>query len=175
MFKGKQILILIVMMGGYTALTASMSYSGTSNPDGFAHQDSLPDVFMIGQNELLYEGLVTKCSHPLLTACQDSMDLAYRKWMEMLSNMEQFAEQSEFDIKGIKIWLNVFWDEEGRIDHLVYFPKPNSRNMDFGKLTKFFDKFIGNYKMDKLGSKCYSHYGSATFPTFADLYLNGKE
>lgn len=143
-------------------------------PDSGLSQDTLPEVFMIGQNEFLYEELVAKCSVPLLTACQDSMDLAYRKWMEMLSDMETYADKSEFDIKGIKIWLNVFWNEEGNIDHLVYFPKPNSRNMDFELLTQFFDNFVDYYQMDKISSKCFSHYGSATFPTFADLYLEGK-
>ena len=92
----------------------------------------------------------------------------------MLSDMETFADKSEFDIKGIKIWLNVFWNEEGNIDHLVYFPKPNSRNMDFDLLTQFFDNFVDNYKMEKISPKCFSHYGSATFPTFAELYLDGK-
>ena len=141
MFKVKEIIVLIVMtLGGSFALEASSCLLSPTSIEKPAHLDSLPEVFMIGQNELLYEGLVTKCNYPLLTVCQDSMDLAYTKWMQMLSNMEQFAEQSEFDIKGIKIWLNVFWDEDGTIDHLVYFPKPNSRNMDFTLLTKFFYK-----------------------------------
>lgn len=137
--------------------------------------DTLPVVFMIGQNELQYEGLVTECSNPLLTVCQDSMDLAYRQWMGMLNEMEQFAEKSEFDIKGIKIWLNVFWDAEGQIRHLVYFPKPNSRNMDFDLLTKFLFKFADNYQMDQPSAACFSHFASATFPTFAEYYLQEKE
>ena len=136
--------------------------------------DTLPHVFKIGENEIQYEDLVSECSNPLLSVCQDSMDLAYRSWMGMLSEMEQYAEKSDFDIKGIKIWLNVFWDAEGTIKHLVYFPKPNSRNMDFDLLTKFLDKFVDTYQMESSESKCYSHYGSATFPTFADLYLGEK-
>jgi len=126
---------------------------------------------MIGQNEIKYEDLVAKCSNPLLTVCQDSMDLAYRRWMGLLSDMEQYAEKSDFDIKGIKIWLNVFWNPDGTIKHLVYFPKPNSRNMNFDNLTKFMFKFMDNYAMESLDSKCYSHYGSASFPTFAEIYL----
>ena len=136
--------------------------------------DSLPAVFMIGQNELEYEALVSTCSYPLLTVCNDSMDRAYKYWMTMLSDMEQHAEKSEFDIKGIKIWLNVFWNADGSIKHLVYFPKPNSRNMDFSLLTKFFKKFVTDWNMDSIGGNCYSHYGSATFPTFADYYLRNK-
>jgi len=134
-------------------------------------QDTLPSVFRIGENESAYEALVSECSNPLLTVCQDSMDLAYRRWMTMLSEMEVFAEKSDFDIKGIKIWLNVFWSPDGEIKHLVYFPKPNSRNMDFDLLTKFFFNFVENYEMERLDDYCFSHYGSAAFPTFADIYL----
>jgi len=133
--------------------------------------DTLPKVFKIGEHELKYEDLVHKCSNPLLTVCQDSMDLAYRRWMEMLSEMEQYAEKSDFDIKGVKIWLNAFWNPDGTIKHLVYFPKPNSRNMNFDDLTKFMKKFIGQYSMEGLDDGCYSHYGSASFPTFAEIYL----
>lgn len=136
--------------------------------------DSLPQVFMIGDNEIDYEALVSVCSKPLLTVCNDSMDTAYRLWMGMLSDMEEYAEVSEFDIKGIKIWLNVFWNADGSIKHLVYFPKPNSRNMDFDLLTKFFNKFVESWNMQSLTAHCFSHYGSATFPTFADYYLQEK-
>jgi len=141
----------------------------------FTKIDSLPSVFMIGQNDILYEELVEECTHPLLTACQDSMDLAYQKWVELLSEMEVEAEKSEFDIKGIKIWLNVFWKPDGSIKHLVYFPKPTSRNMDFSDLTKFFGRFVKVYEMEKISNECYSHYGSATFPTFSNLYLKDSK
>ncbi len=137
-------------------------------------RDSLPSVFMIGQNDILYEELVEECTNPLLTACQDSMDLAYQKWVELLSEMELQAVQSEFDINGVKIWLNVFWRPDGSIKHLVYFPKPTSRNMDFSDLTKFFGRFVKVYEMEKISNDCYSHYGSATFPTFSSLYLDKK-
>lgn len=133
--------------------------------------DSLPQVFMIGENEIEYENLVSVCNKPLLNVYQDSMDMAYRYWMSMLSDMEKYAERAEFDIKGIKIWLNVFWNPDGTIKHLVYFPKPNSRNMDFDLLTKFFARFADHWIASSDEAKCYSHYGSATFPTFAELYL----
>ncbi len=136
--------------------------------------DSIPTVFKIGENEIAYEKLVSVCSQPLLSVCQDSMDLAYEKWMLMLSDMEKHAESAEFDIKGIKIWLNVFWNSDGTIKNLIYYPKPNSRNMDFDLLTKFLDSFSGTYSTEIQFSGCYSHYGSAAFPTFSSYYLNGK-
>ncbi len=137
--------------------------------------DTLPSVFMIGENEIEYEELVGNCNKLLLTVCNDSMDLAYRKWMGLLSDMEKYAEANDFDIKGIKIWLNVFWNTDGTIKHLVYYPKPNSRNMDFSKLSVFMDSFTEKYKMDFTYQKCFSHYGSAAFPTFADIYLGNQK
>jgi len=133
--------------------------------------DSLPEVFMIGENESEYEDLVTGCNTLLLSVCEDDMDLAYRKWLGLLSDMEKYAETKEIDIRGVKIWINVFWDKDGTIKHLVYYPKPNSKNMDFDKLSLFFVEFTAEYKMDFNIEKCFSHFGSATFPTFADIYL----
>ena len=140
-----------------------------------AHVDTLPQVFMIGQNEDKYENLVSTCSKPLLNVCDDSMDTAYRRWMLMLSDIEKYADKSEFDIKGIKIWLNVFWNSDGSIRHLVYFPKPNSRNMDFDDLTIFLGNFAKGYQMEIPASNCFSHYGSAAFPSFAEYYLNEEK
>ena len=155
-------------------LQASDLHLGSSITVIDSKLDSLPAVFQIGQNEAAYESLVSTCTNPLLTVCNDSMDLAYRTWMLMLSDMEKYAERSEFDIKGIKIWLNVFWNPDGTIKHLVYFPKPNSRNMDFDNLTLYLGEFVKHYKMEALDRACFSHYGSAAFPTFADYYLNEK-
>jgi len=133
--------------------------------------DTLPPVFLIGEHEFQYESKVKECDKLLLEVCQDSMQLAYKHWLLMLHDMEIYAESQDFDIKGIKIWLNVFWDAEGSIDKIVYYPKPNSRNTDFNQLTLFFEEFVEQYKFPLNYQSCFSHYGSATFPTFAKLYL----
>jgi len=136
--------------------------------------DSLPSVFMIGENEFEYEQLIKNCNELLLDVCEDSMQVAYKHWLLMLHDMEIYADANDFDIKGIKIWVNIFWDETGTIDQLVYYPKPNSRNTDFSELTVFFEKFVEQYQFPLKNQKCFSHYGSATFPTFAKLYLSNQ-
>ncbi len=136
--------------------------------------DSLPSVFMIGEHEFEYEQLVKNCNELLLDVCQDSMQVAYKHWLLMLHDMENYAETNNFDIKGIKIWVNIFWDESGTIDQLVYYPKPNSRNADFTELTSFFEKFVAQYRFPIENPQCFSHYGSATFPTFAKMYLSNQ-
>lgn len=134
-----------------------------------AAQD-LPKVFMIGENELEYESMVRDCNTMLLSVCQDSMNVAYDNWLTMLSDVENYAKSEDFDIKGVKIWINVFWNKDGSLKHIVYYPKPNSKNMDFDALTSFFQSFANNYKLSLEHVSCFSHYGSASFPTFSRLY-----
>lgn len=156
----------------YTAFFILMfGFIGYSYPiapaDHANKQDTMPVVSLIGEYGVEYEKLSLKCSDILLTVCQDSMELAYNKWVSMLSEMEIYSEEVEFDLKGIKIWLNVYWDESGGIKHIAYYPKPNSKNMDFKDLTMFFENFAGRYQLALRHDNCFSHYGSASFPTFA--------
>ena len=160
-------LIGLILLGYSSGILANELY--------LTQLDSLPKVFMIGENEDEYEELVATCNDPLLSVCNDSMDEAYKKWLGLLSDMEKFAESRDFDIRGIKIWLNVFWNTDGSIKHLVYYPKPNSRNMDFDLLSEFMLVFQSQYNMQFTNQKCFSHYGSAAFPTFADIYLSKEK
>lgn len=132
---------------------------------------NLPPVFMIGEYELAYESMVVECSDHLLSVCDESMDSAYIEWLLMLKDIEDFSEAQSFDIRGIKVWLNIFWNPNGTIRHLVFYPKPNSRNMDFEELRQFFLQFVNQYTFKKSNGACFSHYGSAKFPSFAEMYI----
>lgn len=132
-----------------------------------ATAQDVPKVFMIGENEKDYEALVGECQNILLSVCDNSMEEAYDKWSTMLSDMEKYAEKSQFDLKGIKVWINVFWNNDGTFKNIVYYPKPNSKNMDFEELTSFLYGFVADYQFDVKSDACYSHFGSASFPTFA--------
>ncbi len=127
----------------------------------------VPEVFLIGEHEDQYEEMIGDYQDLLLSVCNNSMDMAYDKWLEMLMQMENYADSLNYDIKGVKIWINVFWDKEGNIDHIVYYPKPNSKNMDFDKLSTFFKEFTKVYQMNIEADSGFSHYGSASFPSFA--------
>ena len=140
-----------------------------STPAFCSVQDSLPQVFMIGDHELEYESLVVECSDILLGVCDDSMEEAYEHWLLMLHDIEKFAIEQDVEIRGTKLWLNAFWNTDGSIKNLVFYPKPNCRNIDFDELTTFFNDFITDYKFTKMNSNCFSHYGSATFPTHTEL------
>jgi hypothetical protein len=125
-----------------------------------------PKVFMIGEYEQKFESLVSDHSQLLLNVCDNSMDEAYSKWMDLLVMIDDFAVENSIDIKGSKIWLNVFWNTEGEIDNIVFYPKPHSKNMDYKILTELFTKFIPTYQSDLRFAENFSHYGSASFPTY---------
>lgn len=128
--------------------------------------DTLPSVFMIGEHEEAYAEMLSVQPELLMTVCNDNMDYAYSNWLHFLQSIEQFAIESDIDINGVKLWINVFWNPDGNIKHIAFFPKPNSRNMDYDYVKVLFSQFILNYETDLEYDKIFCHYGSASFPSF---------
>ncbi len=133
--------------------------------------DKLPKVFLIGEYEELYNSFINLYPGSLLEVSNDSMELAYVNWMYLLKDMEEHSRAIDFDLNGLKIWMNVFWNKNGSIDYITYYPRPNSRNMDFKKLTAFLIDFVNKYKPRLKGNKNFVHYGSARFPSFSEMYI----
>ena len=131
----------------------------------FAQDDVLPKVFIIGEHENQFETLARDHSTMLLTVCNDDIDVAYDRWLGMLKEMEHYATYIDYDLKGVKMWLNVFYEPNGKVKHIAYYLKPNSKNVKTDELTAFFSSFMNHYTFPLVADKRYSHYGSATFPT----------
>jgi hypothetical protein len=127
----------------------------------------LPSVFRIGEFDHAFETLSKDHNTILLSVCGDNMDLAYERWIEMMMDVEDYADQINYDIKGVKVYMYVFWNADGSVAHLAFYPKPNSRNIPHEELTAFFKGFIKNYQIPLSSDQGFSHYGSASFPTFA--------
>ena len=132
-------------------------------------EQATPDdrVSLIGEQEETFAAL--SVSHPgiLLGVCGNDMDYAYEKWMIMLGAMEDYAEAIGYDIQGLKTYMYVYWNADGTIAHLAFFPKTKSRNIPIADLRTFFSGFVETYQMQIKTEEGFSHYGSAAFPTFA--------
>ena len=128
----------------------------------------------MGEFGKAYEILVSECEVPLNDILGSSMDSTYHHWIKTLNQLERHAENMQFDIRGVKVWMNIFWADNGDIQHIAYFPKKTSRNIDFKRFVKMLESFIEQYTGTLKHSSCYSHYGSASFPTHADRILNTK-
>ena len=129
-------------------------------------QQDLPKVFLIGEYEHAFETLSTTHSDILLTVCNDDMDFAYDQWTDMLASLEDYSDRIDYDIKGAKLYMYVFWDADGTIAHLAFYPKPNSRNIPLPELKAVFKGFIKEYRLPIRSDKGFSHYASASFPIF---------
>jgi hypothetical protein len=133
----------------------------------------LPKVFVLGEYEKDYETLVTNNQTQLLQACNNDLFTAHNKWTSMVQEMEAYANQVNFDLKGIKLWIHVFWDKNGSISHIAYHLKPQSRNVKTEDLSAFFLSFASFYRLPHTFSNTYAHYGSASFPTAA-IRIDGQ-
>ena len=135
----------------------------------------LPQVFLIGEYENLYEGLYQKYPGILLHQTGNDMDEAFHKWLHMLYAMEVHADKLEYDLKGIKVWLQVFYNQSGKVDHILFFKKPLSRNIPDAELVAFFRSFIRDYQLPIDALQNFNHSGSASFPTYGNAQLEAKK
>ncbi|HMQ05692.1 MAG TPA: hypothetical protein PKC30_00255 [Saprospiraceae bacterium] len=148
----------------FTYISVVIFLSGLSYT--YAQNFRLPQVFMIGENEKEYESMVKNHPLPLIAVCDNSMERAFDQWENLMSEIENHANNAGFDLKGFKIWVNVFWDKEGVIRHIVFYPKPVSRLINYDEFTSFLRSFMTTYRMDIQAHAHYSHFGSMSFPVF---------
>ena len=134
----------------------------------------LPTVFRIGEYEAVYDELLIEYETLLLSACDHSMTDAFNKWKSMLLDMEKYSEDVGYDLKGTKLWVNVFWNADGTIRHFAYYLKPVSRNLDLQELNAFLESFVRYYRFPLEHHTQYSHYGTAMFPLLPNKHLKKR-
>ncbi len=126
-------------------------------------KQEMPTVFLLGEYDKLYEEMMSEQT-TLLDVCNDDMNLAYGKLMGMMKEMEAYASLVNFDTKGINAWIHFFWRADGSIDHIGFYLKPNSRNVNLNVMRNFLEGFAQQYKLPLKYSKNFSHYSSFSFP-----------
>lgn len=127
---------------------------------------TVPNVFLIGEYEDQYLALSHKHPATFMSVYHDDIDLAYRSWTNILMDIEDYAGDLNFDIKGTKMWINLYFNPDGTIAHLAFFQKPNSRYIPLEHLTAFFRNFVQYYHLQVKTEKGFQHSASAAFPTF---------
>lgn len=130
--------------------------------------------FLIGDHQEFYHELTQKHQSSLLEVCNNSMESSYKEWSLLMKSIEEYADSKGVDIKGSKLWINVFWSKNGKIRYIVFHPKPNSINIDYERVAGIFDDFVEMGFEGKTYSSPYSHYGSISFPVFSHT-LSARE
>jgi hypothetical protein len=135
---------------------------------GFSAQGQLAKVFVLGEGEERYEQLTSTYTQTLLGACQNDIEVAFGRWLDMMRAMDAHADKVNFNLKGVKVWFHVFWSENGAIDHLGFLLRPDSRHVEVAELRAFFSDFIAGYQFNVRADRKFSHYTGATFPTISE-------
>jgi len=124
-----------------------------------------PRVFIISENELLFEELSKDYSKMMLEACNNDINKSSKEWVNMLLQMQRYSKLWNYDrLSGVKVWIKVFCDKRGRIKHIAYAVKPSSRTIDTELFSKFLERFIRVHRMGIRTNANFSHYTSASFP-----------
>ena len=140
-----------------------------STTQSWTDSTRIPRVFLLGDDTDSYsERLSYEYSYLLVFACNNSVEEASAKWVDMMNAIEEYSNQVNFNLKGLKLWINIYWDKDGTIKHIAYHLRPESRNIEVKQLTTFLTNFCGQYKLPLTASakKKFSHSGSTYFPFF---------
>jgi hypothetical protein len=133
-------------------------------------------AFILGENEEQYDQLRTEHARTLLTVFDNNQEEALQAWFQLLEKMEAYSEKINFEVDGLKLYLNVFWNADGSIAYIGALPKPDSKNVKKEDLVAFFSSFIRQYTPDGLTSdRKFSHYTSVAFPTFARKMMSSYD
>lgn len=134
-----------------------------------AQNNPLPSVFITGEYPEAFDLLSRQYPGSLISASNNDMDIAFKNWRLFLSDIERYSEEIDFDLKGIKIMLQVYWNGDGKVEHLSYWPKPECRNIPEDDLVAFFKSFVRNYEFSVKSDEKFTHSGAAEFPTMGIL------
>lgn len=136
--------------------------------DIFAQSTNQKLIFEIGKDEQIYRNICEAYPETLLTWKKDDYTQTALLWFDFLKSMETYADSIQFNLNGIKLWLHIFWNEQGGIDYMGYYVHPESRQIDKTELNAFLSSFSRlAIKPDFKSGLKISHYTSASFPTFA--------
>jgi hypothetical protein len=130
-------------------------------------QDALPPSFLLGEDETAYEKLCEAHPRTLIGVSNNDIDAALKNWFGLVKSIETYASSVNFKVDGLRVWLHVFWNTDGKIDHIGFFLMPNSRFFKEEELKALLSGFIRQYKPVLNSDRPFSHYTSASFPVLS--------
>jgi hypothetical protein len=86
-------------------------------------------------------------------------------WKEFGLALEKFFDDIEFDVKGVKLMMHVCWSKEGKLLHIGFMFKDNSRNMKEDDFKIAISQFVDKYKSTLSYKEPFTYYGSLNFPS----------
>lgn len=129
-------------------------------------QNDFPAVINVAQSSTVLEELSATYKSSLFAASDADFVQTMKHWKHLLVGMENYAKEIDFDLKGVKLWIKVFWAENGTIDHITYILSDTSININRVELEAFFKSFIKNYKLPLIYKNKFSYDARVIFPLY---------
>lgn len=129
-------------------------------------QKMLPKVVNISNNSKLLEELSSVYKHSLFLASDEDFVQTMKHWKQTLTDMEKYANEIDFDLKGVQMWMKVYWSKDGNIDHITYYLLDKSINIDTIELEAFLRSFIKNNKLPIKYEHKFSYDSRVMFPLY---------
>jgi hypothetical protein len=152
----------------YWLLSTILWYLSCLNTIVFGQSDSLlPVVFYIGEHEKLYEKMIGETPVSLYSVHDNNPEATMKYWNEWFKSFEDYAESKNKSVYGIKVWINVFWKEDGHINHIAFYPKPDSAHRNYDEFKVLLKDFIQKSHYPRISfSQSFCHFGSIQFPVY---------
>ena len=135
----------------------------------------LPRIFVLGANEKAHMEVDSAYTESLLNASQNNMRAAQRSWLNLLVSMEDYAHQIKFPLDGIKVYIHLYCDGTGKINHLGFLPLADSRNVPMPELRAFFSSFTRHNDFPASPCPRFKFNSKVDFPLMAHVAKRGSE
>jgi hypothetical protein len=127
---------------------------------------TIPTIINVRKDTKLLEQLSSDYKSSLFLASDTSFEKTAKNWKHLLSAMEFYSQQINFDLRGVKLWLKVFWAKNGQIDHISYYLSNGSINIGLVDLEAFLSSFIKNYTLPQKHNHRFSYDARIIFPLY---------
>lgn len=131
-----------------------------------AKAQELPKVIDVSQSDQQLEVLSGQYKSSLLTAADTNLTTMMNTWKHCLTAIEFYADKIKFDIKGVKMWMKIFWAKDGKIDHIAYYLQDNSINISKTDFEAFLASFSRNYQLPLTHKHRFSYSSRLQFPMY---------
>ena len=131
-----------------------------------AQKSDFPKVVNVAQHSEILEDLSANYKSSLFSASDADFIKTTKNWQQVLVGMEKYSEAIDFDLKGVKIWMKVFFAKDGNIDHITYILSEKSINIDTIELEAFLRSFMRNYKLSESHEQKFSYDARILFPLY---------
>jgi len=129
-------------------------------------QTAFPKVINISNNSKVIEELSSVYKHSLFLASENDFVKTMENWKRALTDMEQYANEIDFDLKGVQMWMKIYWAKDGNIDHITYYLLDKSINIDTKELEAFLSSYIKNKKLPIKYEHKFSYDSRVVFPLY---------